>query len=111
MSTSAGGWRVPAEPWIGLAHVKPRQGNDSLRGAKGAYVCVVALAETQAQYARETRSLLNSHSFHVLEILDVEPLQKRQERSALDPEIRQLAESLCPNAPAALHKFHAYDTE
>ena len=34
----------PLEKWIGLAHVKPKPGNDVLGGAAGAYVAAVALA-------------------------------------------------------------------
>ena len=73
--------------WIGLAHVRPDPGNDSLEGAIGAFVPVLALAEDERDYVNKVTATLQRYEFSVIEIDDIELFEKRKEHSDLDQKI------------------------
>lgn len=99
--------------WIGLAHVIPNPGNESLAGAAGAFVpaLALALAEDDNDYACKVTVLLQEYDFQVLEIEDIECFEKRQKQSDVDQDICELASHLSSENPVALSTFDAYDTE
>ena len=99
------------EAWIGLAHIRPRPGNDLLGPAIGAFVPVVALAEDENDFASKAAELLSSLEFDVPEIQDIEPFQKRILHYAVDRAIRRQAESLSETDPIAYGTFNTYNEE
>ncbi len=99
------------EVWIGLAHVKPREGNDLLDYAFGAFVSAVGLAENENDFASAVVNLLDKQEFDVVEIEDIETLRKRQLHYSIDSKISELAANLSPERPIELGTFHAYERE
>jgi hypothetical protein len=107
VKTSSGNY----EAWIGLAHVRPQRGNDVLQGAMGAFVAVVALANSEDEFVNQVVKKLNSYDFDVIEIKDIELFRKRSESFNVDQEVSSLVNSLTSKSPIALHKFHSYSDE
>jgi hypothetical protein len=98
-----------AEVWIGLAHVRPRQGNDLLEGELGAFVPSVGLAENEQEFASAVAWLLNKLEFDVVEVEDIETLTKRESSFSVDSQLLELASKLTPEYPVQIGKFHCYD--
>lgn len=94
--------------WIGLAHVQPRSGNELLEGAKGAFVPVVGMAKTIPEFSDLLINMLESYSFDVLEIEDIELFEERLKSFDVDSELRELVSSLSETHPVALSAFDAY---
>ena len=102
---------VLVDVWIGLAHVKPRPGNDLLDGAIGAFVPSLALAENEEDYASKVTALLSEYGFHVLDLDDIERFEERLKRFPVHEDIVALVSSLSPEEPVALSDFDAYEHE
>jgi hypothetical protein len=96
------------EAWIGLAHVKPRRGNEILGTSSGAVVPVLALARDQADFVSKVIEKLESYDFDVVEIDDMESCSSRFEKCEISSEVKARAESLSKDNPVALHTFHTY---
>lgn len=99
------------EAWIGLAHVKPRIGNDLLEGAAGAFVPVVAIAEDFDRFLSVVYNYLHKYQFEIIGVEDVELFREREEHDTVDEDIRDLVNRLTHEAPIALSMFEAYETE
>lgn len=97
------------EVWIGLAHVKPKLGNDLLDGARGAFVPVLALASNVNEFTSRAMSLLRKYDFHVVEIEDIEPLKIRLAHSAIDNAIVNLASNISEDNYVVFSSFETYD--
>lgn len=97
--------------WIGLAHVKPRQGNDLLDGAAGAFVPVVALADNETVFASSAATLLNAYKFDVITIEDIEMLDRRRQHNVVENAVVELAKNLTLEDPIALSEFEVYERE
>lgn len=95
--------------WIGLAHVRPKEGNNSLEGALGAFVPILALAYDIDDFVAITTMRLESYDFDVIEIEDVEPFMYRLSKSDVEDEIKVLAERLTDEDPIVMDTFQAYD--
>src|SRR5207249_2158345 len=94
--------------WIGLAHVKPKPGNDTLSGALEAYVAAIALAKDSTQFSEKVTTLLNEYGFDVLRIEDIELLKRRIQKFQVAADLTKLAEDLTPENPVALGTLHSY---
>jgi hypothetical protein len=99
------------ETWIGLAHVKPRPGNKTLGNAIGAIAPVLALAFSTESFVSKAVKMLNICKFDVVEIEDIEPLQKRLKKCDVSSDIIALATSLNENCSVAFGSFHLYSEE
>ncbi len=96
------------QKWIGLAHVVPRPGNDTLSGAIGAIVSVVALAEDAEDFGQKLTVALNSYDFDVIEIEDVELVECRSHKFPAANEVLKLADAISDENPVVLGAFHTY---
>ncbi len=96
------------ELWVGLAHVKPRRGNNLIGDAPGAFVPSVGLAQNQEDFLVAVVNLLHKYEFDVVEIEDIEALRNRELHGCIDPKVSQLAASLSPENPVGLGSFHTY---
>src|SRR6187401_475013 len=94
--------------WIGLLHVKPREGNNLTRGLHS-FVNVVALAKDADDYAGIATRLLNAMDFDVLELKDVESWLERLKKGSPDQETRDLVAGLTSENWAAYSTFYSYD--
>lgn len=94
--------------WIGLAHVRPRPGNESLGRAVGGFVPVLALAQDQREFVSKVVESLNMCDFDVLEIADIEQCDARFSRQHVAEEIKTLANSLSEECSVVLDTFQAY---
>jgi len=99
------------QKWIGLAHVKPQPGNDTLGNALGAFVPAVALAGSARDYAQQVTAALNSEGFDVPEIEDIETLAKRARKHSLPPDFLILVEGVTEENPLAFDTFQSYLSE
>ncbi len=103
--------RTEKQPWIGLAHVRPRQENELLEGAIGAFVPIVALAMGIDDFISMATTLVNSYGFDVVVIEDIQPLEERLKNSEVEEGVIRLAEGLSETEPIAFDTFQAYDNE
>jgi hypothetical protein len=97
--------------WIGLAHVKPRAGNNLLNGAIGAFVPILAIAKGINDFISIATNWMESYDFDVIEIQDIEMFRDRICKSDVDDELKQLSENLTEQDPVAIDAFQAYDSE
>jgi hypothetical protein len=63
--------------WIGLFHVLPQPGNDSLEGALGAFVTVAATAEGEMNFLDIASTALRDAGFEISAAEDIEPWSMR----------------------------------
>ena len=96
------------EVWIGLAHVKPRPGNDQLSGSLGAFVPCVGLADNESNFTSALVEFLHKYEFEVVEIKDTETFQERQLHACVDQKVCELARKLSAENPIELGSFHSY---
>ena len=94
--------------WIGLAHVRPKEDNNLLEGAIGAFVPTIALAGSFDTFVSIMTKELESYDFEVIEIEDIKPFKDRLNNSDVDDEIKVLAEGLSDKYPIAFDVFQAY---
>ncbi len=97
--------------WIGLAHVKPKLGNNLLEGAIGAFVPILALADGIDNFLSITKKWLESYDFDVIEIEDIELFMERLKNSDVEEELKAISEKLTDKDPVAMDTFQAYDNE
>ena len=95
--------------WIGLAHVKPRTGIDVLGGAVGAFVVVVGFAQTDAEFAQNVAACFDMLELDVLEVVDIEPWEKRSARCAVADDVAALVQTLTLEQRVATGTFDAYE--
>ena len=94
--------------WIGLAHIAPRPGNNTLSGAIGAIVSAIALAGDAEDFGQKLTAVLNSYEFDVTEIEDVELVEHRSRKFPAANEVLKLADAISDENPVVLGTFHTY---
>lgn len=94
--------------WIGLAHVKPTQGNNLLSGDSGAFVPVLALAAGIDDFLSTTAFYLNSYDFEIIEIEDIELYNDRLQNSSVSDDIKKLRANISDSNPILLDVFQSY---
>ena len=97
------------EVWIGLAHVKPREGNDALEGAIGAFVPVLALAAGVEEFVSRATTFLSGLRFDVIEMDDIQLFNERLRAKKVQKAVRKLAKRLTAAEPVVMDTFQAYD--
>lgn len=100
--------RLSPQRWIGMAHVRPRPGNDALGDAKVAFVVSIAWADSVRDYSEQVTAVLNNYDFDVLEIEDIETLGERLKTQGVAAEIHEVAITVTENNHVALATFHAF---
>jgi hypothetical protein len=96
------------EVWIGLIGVVPTKGNESLDGAKGAYVNALAPAKSQDEYDRVVRKAVGKLNLFFFECDEVEPLAARAARMALDERLHDLADQALRTQEVMFDEFHCF---
>lgn len=96
------------EIWIGLADVKPKEGNDSLGDSKGAYVNIIALASSSEEFYKLVEIELLRYGFVVLNIEDIELFYKRIESYSISDELRDIAREVEETEKVGVGSFHSY---
>lgn len=94
--------------WIGLVEVQPQPGNDALRGAKGAFVNVVALAPTEQEYRALVDATMAEYGFSIIKYSDVARLDDWKRSYRLHPELDQLANGLTKEYAIQFGEFQSY---
>ena len=100
--------KLNLQTWIGLADVIPRAGNKNLRGAKGAVVNILALANSVKSFDGIACKFLIKWGFDVLEISDIEPFKKRLSHFKVAKGLLALEKKLSKKNPVVWYKFHTY---
>ena len=96
--------------WIGMAHVRPREGNELLDGALGAFVQVLALAENEDDFIKQGADLFSEYEFDVLEWVHVQNFEERKASSDVEKSLVMHAMQLSADNPIYLDEFQAYDS-
>ena len=94
--------------WIGLVGVTPKPKNTLLKGARGAYVNVVAWVASASKYRAEVKRALEKHNFKLERIKDVEPLAKRLRDYKVPRGILRLAEKARKDKGIYFGEFYVY---
>ena len=100
----------PRAVWVGLADVKPKEGNDALEGGAGAFVHVLAPAESRDDFAQVVRRLFAEESFEIIGLEGVEPFEDRLRHGYVVPRIARLAQHvLASQRPAYDEQWNSYE--
>ena len=83
-------------------------GNDSLDGASGAFVQVLALATGIDDFVLKVEQYFGSCGFEIIEMDDVEPYKDRVQNWTVCDDIKKLSENLSEITPILLDVFQAY---
>lgn len=100
----------PSDPtWTALAHVMPRDGNDLLEGARGAFVNAVGPAASATEFEQRVRELVAGLGFELVEIDDLDLISERRSKDELSEELQELANLAAATGKINLGSFHTYD--
>lgn len=94
--------------WAGVADVIPKENNDMLGGAAGAYVGVVGIADSKAEFASNVRAAFLAMGFDLLDLDEVEEIDSRELWSNADPSMREKLSALSATNPLECGVFHSY---
>ena len=97
--------------WIGLAHVKPRRGNNLLKDAAGAYVNILAMANNKQEYIKIIKYAIEEHNFKMIDVKNIEPYLIRKKKFKLKREIVQLANKVKKSGITHFATFFVYDSK
>jgi hypothetical protein len=96
--------------FIGLAHVKAnRIATDVLKGANGAYVNILCLATNESEFLNEAAKTLNFLGLNLVDVEDIEPIDKRIEKYEVDDNLLKLVKQVNEENKVMLGTFHAYN--
>lgn len=94
--------------WICIAHVESGPEQDILEGAKGAFVPVVGIAESEGSFRGTVAGALAEAGLVVKEIDDVIELDLLRPPPGVDNELLVLASQLSEAQPVLCAEFEAY---
>lgn len=95
--------------WIGLVHIIPREGNDALGAAVGAYAQIVGMVETESQFIQVMEHLLDEYEFELVSFEEVESLAMQCDGAELSAELTEAIKQLNADRPVVFGPLHAYD--
>jgi hypothetical protein len=96
-------------PWIGLVEVRARPGNDTLGGAPGAFVNIVALATSEQSFIERVSACLEEYGFDPLDFTDVVLFEEWSQRNSAHQDIEELVALLSAQNPVQFDEFQAYE--
>jgi len=94
--------------WIGLATIKPQEGNDLLGECSEAFVPVIGDAKNKDEFTKLLEIELAKLDFNLEALEDVETLAQRLQRHKLPDELESAIESISIENPIAFGTFQAY---
>jgi hypothetical protein len=99
---------VKSSVWIGLVGVIDESEDEILRGARGAYVNVLALALSEKDYTRKVKTALESVGLRAFEFDDMEAFSDRETRVRLRPKLKQLAKEVARTGVVTCDEFYVF---
>ena len=96
--------------WIGLAHLVPVRGNDSLEGAAGGFSHVIAAAASEGRFRELVRAAATSHRFTLMKLDQVRRLQEHLASEELSGELAQIACQVAADEVLRFATFYTYDS-
>jgi len=87
----------------------PRNGEDLLEGARGAFVNAVGPAPSSTEFEHRLRELVANLGFELIDLDDLELMSERQSKYALTEELREVADLSEASGEIELGSFHTYD--
>jgi hypothetical protein len=79
------------EIWIGMVEVRRFEDSKLLQGSSGAFVNVLTWAESQDEFQRKARTLMDHLHLDIAEIEGAEPLKNRGSLDSLEEDIAEIA--------------------
>ena len=99
------------EVWIGLACVHQRPGAGVLMDENDAYVQVLALASTAAEFCSEVVAGFDAIGFDLAELEDAEPLVERRRKAVVDSSLLAKATEVRDTGNPRFGPFVAWRTD
>ncbi len=97
--------------WIGLAHVKPVEGNNVFDNAIGAFVNILALSSDAISFKEQVLSSMVDLRLVLVELSEVDLLSNRIEKGELEDSIIQLGNQVANTGSIQFGIFHTYVSE
>jgi hypothetical protein len=97
--------------WIGLAEVRPTDGNNILKKGYAASVPIVGDATNPHAFWDLARQTLATLKLTLIKIDDLEQLSARRLRHRLSDDLERAVAELSTEMPLALGSFHAFKGE
>jgi hypothetical protein len=94
--------------WIGLVNLVPNEGNNDLKGAKGAYVNILAFAKSDANYRTLVKFASHEHNYSVKKIQDVELFDMRTKNYEVDEYLISLSKKVAKTGRTHFGEFYVY---
>jgi hypothetical protein len=92
-----------------MAEVAPRAGNTLLGSATGAYVPVVAIAQSEPEFRVGVNRAMEALNFELIDLEEVRRLHSSSDIASLDELLRDLVNMLHKgNHPVEFGSFHAF---
>ena len=96
--------------WIGLVHVKSKDGAEKSNGFQGAFVLALGLATDKNDYMVKVKNRLEADRFDVEEITDIERFYSMKVGSTDDSPIYKMINSISKSNPVLIDRFHTYES-
>ncbi len=93
-----------------MLHVTPQEDNDLLKGSLGAFAPVLALAESEKDFAIQAANLMEAYGFNVVDIYDVELFEERCSHAVVAKDIVAIAKRLCKEESVVPGSFEVYES-
>lgn len=97
--------------WIGLVGLRPREGNDTLGDACGAFVRLLAMAADESDYVREITKTLDEFQFDFDEVSGVETYSEFVSREGVDTDLAEVAHKVSSDGYSRFSEFFLYDAD
>jgi hypothetical protein len=95
--------------WVGLVGLRPRPGNDTLGGVRGAFVRFLALAAGEGDFIQQMHEALDEFQFDFEEVSEIEPLSDFVERGACDSELADIARKVSEDGYSRFGEFFVFE--
>lgn len=95
--------------WIGLVQVLSLPGSELLQTVSGAYVNVLTWASSSREFEEKANELMDYLGLKLIGVDEVEPLNRREERGALGPDIEKVVAEMQDNPESIRYMtFHTW---
>jgi hypothetical protein len=95
--------------WVGMAEVTPLEGCTALGGSKGAYVNVMAWAESDVQFRTVLERNMGQLKLALADVRDAEPWEVRSSSPELPQEMFDMAQAIAEDpSKVSFGVFHAW---
>ena len=99
------------EVWIGMVQVIPMPGNTVLKGAKGAYLNVIAMASSEVEFSALVADELLRDHMYVMNVEDAEPFEDRAKHHTVVEEIEELVDQARMTGEIGIATLYTYEED